>query len=161
MKRLTDYWVQGGGVNWDAKKMTDEAWSAAFISYLMKKSGAGNNFKYSISHSEYIRDAVKNRKEGNNKTFRAFRPQEVKIEVGDLVCYPRQSGVSFDKTGSYMSHCDIVTTVNKLEALSIGGNISDSVSQTKLPLNSKGFIDKSKDGKSYGGYFAVIKNLSK
>lgn len=157
MHLLRDYWKQGGGVNWSDQKMIDEAWSAAFISYLMNKSGAGNNFKYSTSHSEYIRQAVKNRKENNNLSFKAFKPQEVKIDVGDLVCYPRQSGVSYDKTGRYKSHCDIITKVNKSEATAIGGNVSNSVSMSKIILN-KGKIDKSKDPKGHGGYFVVIKN---
>jgi hypothetical protein len=159
MQRLRDYWTQGGGVNWSDSKMKKEAWSAAFISYIMKKSGAGDNFKYSTSHSAYIRQAVKNSKEDNEKTFKAFKPSEVKVEVGDLVCYPRQSGVSYDKTGSYMSHCNIVTEVNRTEAQSIGGNVSNSVSETIVPLTNKGYIDKSRDKLGYGGYFVVIKNI--
>ena len=157
MQRLRDYWRQGGGVNWSDQKMTDEAWSAAFISYLMGKAGAGDNFKYSTSHSVYIRDAVSNRKANNSKTFKAYKPEEVKIGVGDLVCYPRQSGVSYNKTGSYKSHCDIITEVGKSEALAIGGNVSNSVTQSQVPLMN-GKIDKSRDRKGYGGYFVVIKN---
>ena len=43
-------------------------------------------------------------------------------------------------------------------AVGIGGNISNSVTKTNYYLkNNK--IDKSKDKKSYGGIFAVIKNL--
>lgn len=158
--RLREYWRKGGGVNWSDERMKDEAWSAAFISYLMKMSGASDNFKYSTSHSVYIRDAVKNRKQNNTKTFKAFKPEEVKVEVGDLVCYPRQSGVGYDSTGSYKSHCDIITSVKDGYAESVGGNISNSVSKTKVPLNKNGQIDKSKDRLGYGGYFAIIKNRS-
>jgi hypothetical protein len=157
MQRLRDYWSQGGGVNWSDERMTDEAWSAAFISYLMKKSGADDNFKYSTSHSQYIRAAINNRKQNNEKTFKGYRPEEVKIAVGDLVCYPRQSGVKYDSTNSYKSHCDIVIEVGKTEALSIGGNVSNSVTQSTLPIKN-GKIDKIRDSKGYGGFFAVIKN---
>ena len=159
MERLRQYWRQGGGVDWSDRKMIDEAWSAAFISYLMGKAGAGDNFKYSTSHSEYIRDAVKNRKQNNQKTFKGFRPEEVKIDVGDLVCYPRQSGVNYDSTGSYKSHCDIITKVENNQAVSIGGNVSNSVTKSIVPLVN-GKIDKGRDSKGYGGYFVVIKNQS-
>ena len=158
MAQLRKYWREGAGVNWSDGQMINEAWSAAFISWLQKEAGAGNNFKYSTSHSRYIRESVKNRKEKNNKSFKAYRPEEVEVEVGDLVCYPRQSGVNYDKTSSYKSHCDIITAVRKTEADSIGGNISNSVSMTKVPLTKDGYIDKNRDKKGYGGYFVVIKN---
>lgn len=157
MDRLRAYWKEGGGVNWSDQKMTDEAWSAAFISYIMKKSGAGTDFKYSTSHSTYITDSIKNRKENNSNPFKGYKPEEVKLEVGDLVGYARQGGVTYDTKGAYKSHTDIVVGIKNGFAETIGGNISDSVSMTKVPITVDGKIDKSKANK----YFVVIKNKKK
>ena len=62
---IKKYWNEGTDTFWSKTRMINEAWSAAFISYIMKFSGAGDNFKYSNSHSVYIRDAIKNRKSEN------------------------------------------------------------------------------------------------
>ena len=135
----------------------EEAWSSAFISYLMKMAGAGDDFKYAPSHSQYIAQAVKNRKENNAKKFKAYKPNEVDVKVGDLVCYPRQSGVGYDSGAGYKSHCDLIISVNGNTAVGVGGNVSDSVSKKNYALKD-GKIDKSKDKKDYGGIFVVIKN---
>lgn len=157
MERLRQYWKEGAGVkNWSDQKMTDEAWSASFISYVMRKSGAGNDFKYSPSHSTYIVDSIKNRKQNNENPFKGYKPEEVKVEVGDLVGYPRQSGITYDTTGNYKSHTDIVVGIKDGFAETIGGNVSNSVTMTKVPLTSDGKIDTSSTkGKKY---FVVIKN---
>jgi hypothetical protein len=157
LPRLRKYWEEGSGIIRDDNYYINQAWSAAFISYLMRKSGAGNDFKYSQSHSQYIAEAVKNKKENNSKKFKAYKPNEVKVEVGDLVCYPRQSGVSYDSKAGYLSHCDLITSIKGNTAVGIGGNISDSVSKDNYLLK-EGKIDKSKDTKNYGGIFVVIKN---
>ena len=149
--RLKDYWQEGADIFWSKTKMVNEAWSAAFISYLMKKAGAGDDFKYSASHSVYIRDAIKNRKEDNKNPFKGYKPEEVKVEKGDLVCYARQGGVGYDTTGAYKSHCDMVIDVAKDKATTIGGNVSNSVSKTEVDLDdNKQIVDPK--------YFVVIKN---
>jgi hypothetical protein len=157
LPRLRRYWEEGSGIKEDDNYYINQAWSSAFISYLMRKAGAGDDFKYSQSHSQYIAQAVKNRKENNSKKFKAYKPNEVKVEVGDLVCYPRQSGVGYDSQAGYMSHCDLITSIKGNNAVGIGGNVSDSVSKKNYPLKD-GKIDKSKDKKDYGGIFVVIKN---
>jgi hypothetical protein len=157
LQRLRNYWEEGSGTKKDDNFYINEAWSATFVSYLMRKSGAGNDFKYSPSHSEYIAQAVKNKKENNSKKFKGYKPSEVNVEVGDLVCYPRQSGVNYDSQAGYMSHCDLITSINGNDAIGIGGNVSDSVSKSTYYLKD-GKIDKSKDKRDYGGVFVVIKN---
>lgn len=157
LPRLRKYWEEGSGIKQDDNYYINQAWSSAFISYLMRKAGAGKDFKYSQSHSQYIAQAVKNRKENNSKKFKAYKPNEVKVEVGDLVCYPRQSGVNYDSGAGYMSHCDLINSVKGNNAIGVGGNVSNSVSKSNYPLKD-GKIDKSKDNRDYGGVFVVIKN---
>jgi len=158
IQRLRDYWEKGAGVKYNDNHYINEHWSASFISYIMRKAGAGNDFKYAQSHSQYIAEAVKNKKDNNSKKFKAYKTNEVQVKVGDLVCYPRQSGVSYESLAGYKSHCDLITEINGNIATGIGGNVSNSVSKKKYVLKD-GKIDKSKDDKGYGGVFTVIKNL--
>tara|TARA_R110002124_G_scaffold286862_1_gene468961 strand:- start:58 stop:705 length:648 start_codon:yes stop_codon:yes gene_type:complete len=147
-QRLADYWKS---VGWGTSSWTPSSvpWSAAFISFVLKKSGAGNDFKSSSSHSKYIRDAVINRKSNNSNPFKAYKINEKKVEVGDLVCYARQSGVGYDTTSSYKSHCDIVVSADNNEAQVIGGNVGHSVTKTKVNLKN-GYVNDSK-------WFTIIK----
>jgi len=149
-QRLKTYWQN---IGWDESRWTPSgvAWSSAFISYIMKKANAKDDFKYSASHSVYIRDAVKNRKNNNKNPFKAYRLNEKKAEIGDLVCYARQGGVSYDTTSAYQSHCDIIVDINKDSVDVIGGNISDSVTKKSVPLTKDGYI---KEG---GKRFTIIK----
>jgi hypothetical protein len=148
---IKKYWNEGTNTFWSKQAMINEAWSATFISYLMKKAGAGDNFKYSVSHSVYIRDAIKNRKADNKNPFKGFKPNEVKVAKGDLVCYARQRGVDYDSTGAYKSHCDLVVDVKGGKATTIGGNVSNSVSKTIIDVDKdKKLVDEK--------YFVVIKN---
>jgi hypothetical protein len=148
---IKKYWNEGTDTFWSKTRMINEAWSAAFISYIMKFSGAGDNFKYSNSHSVYIRDAIKNRKANNKNPFKGYKPNEVEVGKGDLVCYARQGGVGYDSTGAYKSHCDLVVDVKDGKATTIGGNVSNSVSKTIVDLDKdKKLVDDK--------YFVVIKN---
>lgn len=150
MQRLRDYYEKGAKVKGSDNYYVNTSWSAGFISYIMRMAGAGANFPYSLSHSIYIVKAIRNKKENNAKAFKGYKPEEVKIEVGDLICYARQNGVNYDTTGQYMSHCDIVTKLSDTEAETIGGNVSNSVTKTKVKLKN-GKLDNDK-------YFVVIKN---
>lgn len=121
--------------NWSDKKMISTAWSASFISYLMRQAGAGDKFKYSALHSDYINKAKENRK-NNVKTFQAYQPDEINVNEGDLICYPRQEGVTYSTNGSYFAHCDLITEIKDNKATAIGGNVSNSVSKTVYQLDS-------------------------
>jgi hypothetical protein len=138
---LKRYW---DSIQWNESRWspTGTAWSSAFISYIMRKAGAKDDFKYASSHSKYIVEAIKNRKENNNNKFKGYKLNEKKVEIGDLVCYARQDGITYNTTGDYASHCDIVVSIDGDYAEGIGGNVSDSVSQKKIPL-ADGFV---KDG---------------
>ena len=152
--RLTTYW---DNVGWKSSQWspTGTAWSAAFISYVMRKGGAGGLFKYNASHSAYIRDAVKNRKENKKNPFKAYRLNEKAPEEGDLVCYSRETKTDlYDRTSSYKSHCDIVVKKNSVNIEVIGGNVSHTVGKKVVPLNPDGTVKAGSVGKKW---FAVIK----
>ena len=51
IQELRNYWKQGAKVTASDSYYINNAWSAAFISYLMRTAGAGDKFKYSQRHS--------------------------------------------------------------------------------------------------------------
>lgn len=151
MQRLRDYWKSAGVGGWSDSKMIKEAWSAAFISYIMEKNNV-KGFKGATSHSTYIQQAKK-----NNKGIKAYRPEDAKIEKGDVVCFARSgSGANYDTTGNYTSHCDIVVGVKKSHATLIGGNVNNNVDYQSrgINLNSEGKIDLETTTRPY---IAVLK----
>jgi hypothetical protein len=155
---LQDYWKTGPGINYSTAELASKTfqashpWSAAFISWVMRKAGAAKDFRYSASHSNYIVAAKNNRLANNSNPFKAFRISEAAPEVGDLVCKSRAgSGATYDTIRSGMTtHCDIVTDVKPGSIAVIGGNVSQSVARKTVPVDSNGRI-------TARDYFAVIR----
>jgi hypothetical protein len=147
---IKKYW---DSIGWNESQWSPSgtAWSSAFISYIMKKSKANEDeFKFASSHSQYITKAIVNRKE-KAKGFKGYKIDEKKVELGDLVCYARQDGVTYETTGSYSSHCDLVVEIDGDNAYALGGNVSNSVTKSKIPLTSDGYA------KAGNRRFVVIK----
>ena len=123
-------------------------WSAAFISYIMKSSGV-KEFVYSKSHSDYIIKARNNRNSGGSYSWYGYDAllNEAKVEVGDLVCYTRGNSINVTWNNiapNMQTHCDCVTKIDQSNipvAYVIGGNVSDSVTQTTVLLNKDLTID--------------------
>lgn len=126
---------------------TPLAWSAAFISYCMKKAGAESHFPYSSGHATWIHASIRNRKKKKmDADLVGFRPGELPLEVGDIVGYWRgKTKTSYDQAatkGWFESHSDIVVAVDKAKrvAYTIGGNVSQSVARKKLAISAKGAL---------------------
>ncbi len=142
--------------------LVDHPWSAAFISYVMRKSGfASHEFEFSDSHVDYVDKAVlasSAELEGAQTTY-AFRACDIAVtrpRAGDLVCYTRERSGSIRDYASLTSelalrrarpqptsfpmHCELVTRSDeggdaKIE--SIGGNVFQSVTLRKMTLNAR------------------------
>lgn len=120
------------------------AWSAAFVSYVMRIAGAGPYFPYAADHADYINAAA--RMAGNASTswvVNAERPEAYAPQPGDLICTGRGAAGSlrFDDlpAGHFPAHCDIVvdTTVPGQVAV-IGGNVDDAVTMKHVPVTAEG-----------------------
>ena len=101
-----------------------------------------------------IKDPTNNKEDQLNalsKISEQYKINEKKVELGDLVCYARQDGVTYDTTGSYNSHCDLVVEIDGDNAYAIGGNVSNSVTKSTIPLTSDGYA------KAGNRRFVVIK----
>jgi hypothetical protein len=120
-------------------------WSAAFISYVMCASGAGDpaQFHRSEAHWRYVDQAIE---AADGKAPRAmFRARDLDQGLprpGDLVCLDRTGGrfrSTDDKRrapGEAPLHCDVVVKVDARRRLAamIGGNVVQSVSMSLVDI---------------------------
>jgi hypothetical protein len=120
------------------------AWSAAFVSYVMRIAGAGTRFPYSSSHSEYI-DIAKQVTLGQASGWliRAERPDAYAPMPGDLICLGRASAhdLRYDDlpAGHFPGHCDIVVDTSVPGQISVvGGNVDDAVVLKHVPVTPDG-----------------------
>jgi hypothetical protein len=115
------------------------AWSAAFVSYVMRISGAGPRFPYAPDHAEYINAAAR----GGDWVVAAERPERYAPEPGDLVCRARSraTGMRFDALPAprFPSHCDIVVSAPVNGAIAvIGGNVANTVGRRFFAVDPDG-----------------------
>jgi hypothetical protein len=121
------------------------AWSATFISYIMRMAGAGQRFPYSADHADYINAARRvSLGQASGWVVSAERVQDYAPRLGDLVCFGRGTarGLRYEDLptpGLFTSHCDIVVDTTMPGQISvIGGNVEDTVSMNTVPVTSDG-----------------------
>lgn len=151
------------GLDLDGKDR-DQPWSAACISFLVRKAAADHvrykPFKFAPAHGRYVHDAIRARIEGRKAPFHGFRRGERKPQLGDIVCKPRAgSGVTFElamTTGEFKSHSDVVVGIDSsnFKLLAIGGNVGHSVAVTEYPLGAGDFLG------AESGVFALLANMT-
>jgi len=133
-----------GGIEFPAREDGLYAWSAGFISYVMRMAGAGPRFPYSASHSDYIDLAKQERLTPTGAwLIQAMRPEEYAPAPGDLICTGRGRAASlrYDDlpAGRYPAHCDIVVDTRTPGQISvIGGNVDDAVTMKHVPVTTDG-----------------------
>ena len=156
---LQDYWGRGLNENYSVSQILNEdfqaskAWSAAFVSWVMRVSGAGDSFPYSATHSKYIIETTNNRFNNPEAKFKAYDINEKKPQPSDLVCRTRSGEIaSYNNVEQGdLLHCDIVTRVDKTKVVAVGGNLDDKVKEVELSLDSDGYVNEP-------DYFVLIKN---
>jgi hypothetical protein len=159
-QRVGRYWAEGTNTEGIDGQNHDMPWSAAFISWVMRTSGAASRFRYSTQHSVYIYQAIRDRQESRASAgYWAWRLNEYKPARGDLVCWARESGVDYDnqKGGTYKSHCDVIVQVDQDRCWVIGGNVGDSVTKRPLPLTGAGYLASTSSGGE--GLFAIMEDM--
>lgn len=117
------------------------AWSAAFISYVMRIAGAGTRFPYSPNHSTYVNAAAA----GRSPVLRARPAAGYAPKRGDLICRGRYWAASLrfsDLPTSYLwpGHCAIVVAVEPGMLSVIGGNVNDAVTLSHVPVTKEGML---------------------
>jgi len=160
-ERVGEYWFLGqdagaregawtgkhdaNGTEFPAGEDGDYAWSAAFVSYVMRVAGAGDRFPYSAAHADYI-DVAKDVTDGTSSgpVVSAQRPARYAPQPGDLICLGRGAsrGLTYDDLPAslFPSHCDIVVASEPGRLAVIGGNVDDAVTMKHVPVNAAGLL---------------------
>lgn len=121
------------------------AWSAAFVSYVMRIAGAGAGFPYAADHAAYINAAA--RMTGNASTrwvVNAERVEAYAPQPGDLICLGRGWAASLrfanlPTAEPFPAHCDIVVSPPVAGQISVvGGNVNDAVTLKHVPVGPDG-----------------------
>lgn len=154
-ERIGEYWWIGQDpyereASWTGKHDADGtrfdfthdghyAWSAAFISYVMRAAGAGDRFPYSPNHATYINAAAS----GETSALHAEAVTAYAPQLGDIICYGRGSGarVRFEMLPTsygFPAHCAIVVARAANQISVIGGNVDDAVTLTHVPVAADG-----------------------
>lgn len=121
-------------------------WSAAFVSWLARAAGHGADaFPQTVLHWDYIERFLRPRPADG---FETRDPQRHAPRVGDLVCNARGGTadaaartagfVPFGSLRRGAYHCDLVVATPPGEVQVIGGNVSDVVAMTRLPIAEDG-----------------------
>jgi hypothetical protein len=134
--RIAEYWRLGTGQTVTNPRV---GWSGAFVSYVLKRAGAGDHWPATGSHAYYLRRATENRARGTG-VFWAHRLGEHAPRPGDLVCNALERGIDYDRQPdrNYASHCDIVVEVRRGSIDVIGGNLSNAVARRTLITDERG-----------------------
>lgn len=122
------------------------AWSAAFISYVMRIAGAGPKFPYAPDHATYINYAAR-AAQGHiaHPLLLAENPALYAPRLGDLTCFPRGSAgtltfADLPTTHGFPSHCGIVVAASAGGIDIISGNVDDAVVLEHLNTNAQGLL---------------------
>ena len=158
-QRIGEYWWLGLDADQRARARTgkhDEygnpiqpandapyAWSAVFVSYVMRMAGATRRFPYSPAHFTYINEARRaSLGLAPPRAVWAERIADYAPDLGDLICFGRAAnrGLTFDAlpARSFASHCDIVVGREPGRLAVIGGNVDDAVAFKYVPVTADG-----------------------
>jgi hypothetical protein len=141
--RIRDYWLSFSGSAQDAVRVP---WSAAFISFVVKNASLSKFFAFDDRHTTYMSDSKRAKlASDSSRAYWAVRLNERQLQVGDLVgAYRTNSDCGFtvrtydSLPGDFCSHCDFVVAIRGEKAITIGGNVSNTVRVTEVPLTAEG-----------------------
>jgi hypothetical protein len=122
------------------------AWSAAFISYVMRIAGAGEAFPYAPNHAYYINYAAR-AAEGKvrDPLLIAEDPKTYAPRLGDLLCFGRGRDrdmrfADLPTDYAFPAHCAIVVAAVPSQLSVIGGNVDDAVTLTHVKTDAAGLV---------------------
>jgi hypothetical protein len=153
--RIADYYEAGGGSRGLDPTLDENAWSAAFVSFCVKQSGAtSDQFEFSLSHSVFVHAAIANADAGRG-VFRGHPITAYAPKLGDIIHHNRSGGtLSFEFArahSGYPSHSAIVVDFQLRNgvrhAVTIGGNEfltggTGTVGMKFFPLDANGLLDQ-------------------
>ncbi|WP_426959802.1 DUF2272 domain-containing protein [Muricoccus radiodurans] len=144
---------------------SEPAWSAAFVSYVMRSAGVDTReFTPSAAHSFYLDAILRDARDFPDRA--PFLPRDLSEHApapGDLVCADRSRtplGTWRDRlaeAGRFRPmHCDIVLRTAPGVVEAVGGNVADAVTLTRYPADEAGRLLPRGPGEPV--LFAVMEN---
>jgi len=144
---------------------SEPAWSAAFISYVMRAAGVdAREFPPSAAHAFYIDALIADAERFPEAApFVPHEPGAYAPRVGDLVCADRSDAPirswrarAADEGRFRPMHCDIVVRARRGMVEAIGGNVRDAVALVRFPTDASGALLPREPGGAT--WFAVFEN---
>jgi hypothetical protein len=129
------------------------AWSAAFISYVMRIAGAGDRFPYSATHSFYVNAAAARR----TSLLVAQSPEFYAPRLGDLLCEARDDAIGLrfadlPTARPWPGHCAMVVGGQPGAVQIVGGNVDDEVKMSLVPAGPDGRLTP----EAAGQWFVIL-----
>jgi hypothetical protein len=175
-KRVGDYWAAVPETGLDGRTLLKDskgkpyrpAWSAAFISFVLKQAGVGNKFKTTKAHCHYVELGRLAAATNAKKAYHALDPYSATPAIGDIVVAGReyaeqltfkQAELAYKADGFYPSHGDFVIEVDapRGEVVVAGGNVGDSVAPKRLLLSPKARLIDRQDGGKVLPWLALLR----
>lgn len=161
IRRVSRYW---SAVNLPTISGADcnQAWSAAFISWVMQESGVPEElFPSAKAHWMYLSEII-SRDRGADTAFYPRTIREYKPKPGDLICASREPTFTPNIAqlprpmllANAKLHCDIVVATAAQTLAAIGGNVRNSVSKSILKLTPEGHLQQTPARQ----WFLIIEN---
>ncbi|WP_187830353.1 DUF2272 domain-containing protein [Siccirubricoccus phaeus] len=125
----------------------EPAWSAAFISFVLRSAGVDlREFPPSAAHSHYVDALIADAAAfPASAPFLPRAPQDYAPQPGDLLCADRSprplrrwQDRAADNGAFRPMHCDIVVAAGPGAVEAIGGNVRDAVTRTRFPADATG-----------------------
>lgn len=153
----------------------DTSWSAAFVSYVIRRSGVeANAFRFANAHRVYIYDAfaasaAELTHEAGDRLYRAC-PLATRPRLGDLICQQREADLAdasdtavreriraelSGSTGARSvrrTHCEVVAHIDApaRKVYTIGGNVNQAVTARKQNLRGDLKFSEAQKGRCGG-----------
>ncbi len=143
----------------------EPAWSAAFVSFVLRRAGVDRReFPPSAAHGTYVDALVRDAE--RFPALAPFVPREPELYAprpGDLACADRGPDPiahwrqrAADNGRFRPMHCDIVVETGPGFVLAVGGNVQDAVTRTRFPADAAGYLLPQPPGSPV--WFAVFEN---
>lgn len=143
----------------------EPAWSAAFVSFVLRAAGVDRReFPPDAAHGAYIDALVRDAE--RFPALAPFVPREpgsYAPRPGDLACADRSAAPithwrqrAADNGRFRPMHCDIVVEAAPGAVLMVGGNLGDAVVRTRFPADASGYLLPPPPGGPV--WFAVFEN---
>lgn len=149
-----------------AELWREPAWSAAFVSFVLRAAGVDRReFAPNAAHGGYIDALVRDAERFPALApFVPRAPEGYAPRPGDLVCADRSAAAPIthwrqraaDGGRFRPMHCDIVVEAGPGRVLAVGGNLGDAVVRTRFPADGSGYLLPPPPGGPV--WFAVFEN---